>query len=256
MGARNLTDSATRRYLARIGLNEAPPVDVHGLETLQRAHLTSVPFENLDIYARRGVETGLDRSVPKIVEGHRGGWCFELNGAFSGLLAALGFEVRRLGATVLLPGALSEPSHLTLEVTLEFPFLVDVGFGDTFIKPLRLDLEGPQDGGSGEFAFVADGEDKTLFQVGGDGSLVPQYRFGPTEWGLQDFDVASERLQMETGSYWTRARFVTRLLAGGPDRVTLLKDRIKFRRNGVWSEQPITAHDWPGELERWFEMIP
>jgi len=241
VGARDLTDSDTLGYLARIGLSEAPPLDVRGLETLQRAHLTAVPFENIDVHARRGVETGLDWSMPKIVERHRGGWCFELNGAFSSLLAALGFEVRRLGATVLLPGALSEPSHLTLEVTLESPFLVDVGFGDTFIKPLRLDLDQPQDGGSGEFAILADREDKTLFKVEVDGSLVPQYRFGPTEWGLQDFDVASERLQSEPGSSWTSARFATRLLAGGPDRVTLLEDRIKFRRNGVWSEEPVTA---------------
>jgi arylamine N-acetyltransferase len=43
------------RYLARIALSEAPPVDICGLEILQRAHLTAVPFENLDVYARRGV---------------------------------------------------------------------------------------------------------------------------------------------------------------------------------------------------------
>lgn len=93
--------------------------------------MTTVPFENLDVHARRGVGTGLDWTVPKIVERRRGGWCFELNGAFSRLLNALGFTVRQLGATVLRSPASSEPGHLTLEVTLDELYLVDVGFGMT-----------------------------------------------------------------------------------------------------------------------------
>jgi len=246
----------TLRYLARIGLSEAPPVDLGGLETLQRAHLTAVPFENLDVYARSGVQTGLDWSLPKIVERHRGGWCFELNGAFSSLLTALGFEVRRLGAIVLLPPVSNEPSHLTLEVTLDLPYLVDVGFGDTFIKPLRLDLDARQDGGSGEFVIGTDGQVRTLFEVEDGGSLMAQYRFGRTDWAMEDFDAASERLQSEPGLSWTESRFATRLLGGGPDRVTLLSDRIKFRRDGEWREEPIAADEWAGTLEHWFEMIP
>lgn len=249
-------DSAdfTHRYLARIGLDEPPPVDVHGLETLQRAHLSSVPFENLDVYAQRGVGTGLDWSIPKIVDRNRGGWCFELNGAFSNLLTTLGFTVRRLGATVLVAPATRDPSHLTLEVTLDGPYLVDVGFGDTFIKPLRLDRDGPQDGISGEFVITANGDTRTLSQRQEDESLEPQYRFGPEEWELADFDDASERLQSESGLSWTRSYFATRLLDGGPDRVTLLNDRIRFRRDGEWTEEPVTDDAWAGELDRWFSM--
>jgi N-hydroxyarylamine O-acetyltransferase len=242
------------RYLARIALSEAPPVDICGLEILQRAHLTAVPFENLDVYARRGVETGLDWSIPKIVERQRGGWCFELNGAFSSLLMGLGFDVHLLGATVLLRDSSGCVSHLTLEVTLDVPYLVDVGFGDTFIKPLRLDLGGSQDGGSGTFAITADAGDRTLFLVEPDGMLTPQYRFGPREWSLGDFDSASHRLQTEPSLSWTESRFVTRLLDGGPDRVTLLSDRIKFRIDGTWTEEPVVPEAWERELERWFGM--
>lgn len=242
------------QYLERIGLNEAPTVDLSGLELLQRAHLTAVPFENLDVYARRGVETGLDWSVPKIVERHRGGWCFELNGAFSSLLTSLGFDVRRRGATVLLRHASDYVSHLALEVMLDVPYLVDVGFGDTFIKPLRLDLHEPQDGGSGVFVITADAGYRTLFLVEDDGSLAPQYRLEPGEWHLDDFDSASERLQTDLSVSWTEARFATRLLDTGPDRVTLLNGRIKFRVDGEWTERPVAAEDWEAELERWFGL--
>jgi N-hydroxyarylamine O-acetyltransferase len=247
-------DPLVASYLTHIGLSERPPLDLVGLEALQRAHLTTVPFENLDVYARRGVETGLDWSVPKIVERRRGGWCFELNGAFSSLLSAMGFSVRRLGATVLLSPASNDPSHLTLEVMLEEPYLVDVGFGDTFIKPLRLGSDEMQDGLSGEFVISTEGEFRTLSQIQDDGTLEKQYRFGPEEWALADFDEASERLQTEPGLSWTRSYFATRLLDRGPDRVTLLDDRIKFRRDGVWSEEPVAARDWANELDRWFCM--
>lgn len=251
-----MTDPNTLQYLARIGLSEPPPMDVDGLETLQRAHLTAVPFENLDVYAKRGVRTDLDWSLPKIVERNRGGWCFELNGAFSGLLTALGFKVKRLGATVLLPPVSSEASHLTLEVTLDAPYLVDVGFGDSFIKPLRLDLDAPQDGGSGEFVIKDDGRHRKLSRVEADGSLRGLYRFGRTEWAMEDFDVVSERLQTESGLFWTESRFATRLLDGGPDRVTLLTDRIKFLRNGEWREEPVAADMWAKALGRWFDLSP
>jgi hypothetical protein len=38
--------------------------------------------------------------------------------------------------------------------------------------------------------------------------------------------------------------------------VTLLKDRIKFRVDGVWTEEQVAAQDWAGELDRWFAMTP
>ena len=107
---------ATDRYLERIGFDGPIRHDVTTVEALQRAHLTAVPFENLDVYHRRGVATGIDWSVPKIVERGRGGWCYELNGAFSALLESLGFTVTRLGATVLLDDSTNpsgtDPDHL------------------------------------------------------------------------------------------------------------------------------------------------
>jgi arylamine N-acetyltransferase len=119
-----------------------------------------------------------------------------------------------------------------------------------------LDLEEPQDGGSGSFVIASEADGRTLFLVEDDGSLSPQYRFGPGEWALEDFRAASERLQAEPSLSWTESRFATRLLSGGPDRVTLLKDRIKFRRDGDWTAEPIATADWIGELDRWFDLVP
>lgn len=243
------------KYLTRIGVGAPPNADLETLELLQRAHLTAVPFENLHIFHRRGVETSIDWSIPKIVEDERGGWCFELNGAFASLLSAVGFEVKLLAATVLYGRTSSIPTHLTIEVRLDRPYLVDVGFGDSFIRPLPLDTPGPHDGGSGSYGF--DSADGTTTLVSHEeGKVVEHYRFDREARKLTDFDEASTYLQTEPGLQWTESPFATRLLDCGPNRVTLLEDRLKFRRDGQWTEHPITASEWPSTLQRWFGMTP
>jgi N-hydroxyarylamine O-acetyltransferase len=125
-------------YLQRIGATRRH--DVRTLGDLQRALLTAVAFENLDVYSGRGVRTDTDWSVPKIVAERRGWWCFELNGAFGALPEALGFSVRYLAATVLLDDRIDPiPTRLALEVTLDRRYLVDLGFGDSFMRPLPID---------------------------------------------------------------------------------------------------------------------
>ncbi len=191
-----------------------------------------------------------------MVSRYRGGWCYELNGAFSALLTALGFDVKRLGATVLFGDPSPAPDHLALEVRLDRPYLVDVGFGDSFIRPLPLDSAGPHDGGVGDFGFSPEGDETILVAHGDDGLPEPQYRFGLRPFDMREFDRASKRLQTEEGLKWTEGPFVTRLIDGGPDRVTLLRDRIRFRRAGTWSEESVTEAEWPEVLRRWFGMSP
>src|ERR1700674_1330952 len=85
-------------YLDRIAYDGpiAPTPEV--LRNLHRAHLFSVPFENLDIALGRKIVCDEAAFIRKIVERRRGGFCYELNGAFAGLLRAIGFQVTLLSA--------------------------------------------------------------------------------------------------------------------------------------------------------------
>jgi N-hydroxyarylamine O-acetyltransferase len=68
--------------------------------------------------------------VQKIVRQRRGGFCYELNGAFATLLTAAGYAVTLLSARVANAEGIAskEFDHLTLRVDLEESWLADVGF--------------------------------------------------------------------------------------------------------------------------------
>ncbi len=162
----------------------------------------------------------------------------------------------RLGATVLGEAPAATPDHLAIEVSLDRPWLVDVGFGDSFLRPLPLDDPGPHDGGSAKYAFEFNGDEVTLLELPAEDERVGVYRFDRTPRVMSDFDDVSRRLQAEPGLHWTERPFATRLLDGGPDRVTLVGSELKVRRRGVWRVRHVPPEDWPAELERWFGIDP
>ena len=245
------------RYLARIGFEGTPSVDVATLTELQRRHLTSVPFENLDIAlgTTEGQRVTVDAStnVDKIVEGGRGGWCFELNGAFALLLEAIGFPVIRLGAAVLLGGPSKVIDHLTLEVMVDQPYLVDVGFGDSFITPIALNRSGPHDGGTGTYELIASPQGTTLTHHV-DGIPTPDYRFKRVAHTMDQFGPISNALQSDPDKHWRSKPFATRLIDGGPDRVTLTGDRLKIARHGDVVEHRVAPDTWSTTLLDWFDI--
>jgi arylamine N-acetyltransferase len=128
-------------YLRRLGIPDPGEPSVEALFALHRAHVERIPYEVLDIQLGRWTSTQLHSAVRRIVQG-RGGYCVQLNTAFSVLLAALGYEVTRHAAGV--QGSASWPAaraevapHMSLSVRLDgVRWLVDVGLGDGLYEPL------------------------------------------------------------------------------------------------------------------------
>ncbi len=251
-----MEDPRPESYLRRIGLSEPPETDESGLAILMAAHLRTVPFENLDVYHRRGVPLDATQAVTKIVERGRGGWCFELNSAFALLLESLGFTVERLAASVLIgDGEPPTPDHLTLLVHLERTWLVDVGFGDSFTVPLPL----PESGGTTTDLDsrprphrLSRTGDELLLEALGDRGWAPQFRAVLRDVDLAHFAPASDRLQHTPGLHWTETRFATRLTPTG--RVTLLHDRLKYHQGDSITEVAVTEAEWHRLLAEIFSM--
>ncbi len=129
-------------YLARIGFTGPASPDLQTLRALHRAHVLSVTFENLDVQLGVTLDLDVAAAFDKIVRRGRGGWCYEQNGLFGAALQAIGFEVERIGATVMRSQdeAKAPGDHLCLLVDVDGePWLADVGFGGSLLEPLRLD---------------------------------------------------------------------------------------------------------------------
>jgi N-hydroxyarylamine O-acetyltransferase len=131
-------------YLKRLGRPAEPP-SLAALRRLHAAHVERVPYEALEIQLGRTTPLEPSASLTRILRG-RGGYCYHLNGAFSALLRALGYQVtRHLGGVQ--GSAADAPNlgrgHLALTVTglPEDPaatWLVDTGMGDGIHEPLPL----------------------------------------------------------------------------------------------------------------------
>lgn len=213
-------------YLARIGAARPRRADAATLAELQRRHLHAVPFENLSVHLGEDITLDRGRLVDKVVRRRRGGFCYELNGAFATLLGALGYRVTLIEARVIAGGeehALPY-DHLTLSVLPENgsgPWLTDVGFGEFSERPLRLDRRGPQRDPAGVFEIVdAEHGDVVVLQDG-----APKYRVSARPRKLSEFVPTCWYHRSSPDSHFTQKLVCTRLTDHG--RITLSGRKLK-----------------------------
>lgn len=131
-----LSDEHASRYLALLGVDAVRGgVDATTLAALQQAHVTRVPYENIDIY--RGCPPGIEplACVERVLAG-RGGYCYHLNGALVTLLEWLGADVDRHvsgvqgGAVEVAPGPNANHLGITARTPDGAEWFVDAGLGD------------------------------------------------------------------------------------------------------------------------------
>jgi len=221
-------------YLARVGLDGTVAPSTDALRTLHRAHLFAVPFENLDIHLGRPIVLEEVALVRKVVADRRGGFCYELNGAFAVLLEALGYRVDRLAAGVMGDGGFGpEFDHLLLLVRAPGdpdPWLVDVGFGDGFVEPLRaiVGRDQPRDGVT--YRLEAEGGALVLTRRVGDARSEAQYRFTLEPHRLDEYAEMCRYHQTSPESHFTRQRVCS--LATPEGRITLSEHALIVTRGG------------------------
>jgi N-hydroxyarylamine O-acetyltransferase len=224
-------------YLGRI--DAAPPqaLDAAALGGLHRSHQRTVPFENLSIHLSELISLTREDLLDKIVSRRRGGFCYELNGAFALLLQALGAQVIRVAARVSGDGGLGPPfDHMALIVTPadgSGRWLADVGFGSHSTFPLRLDERGEQDDPGGRFQ-LADAPDGDV-DVLKDGQ--PQYRVELRERSLADFGPTCWYQQTAPQSHFRAGTICSRLTSDG--RISLSGQTVIRTSGGVRSEEEL-----------------
>jgi len=169
---RPLSSAQLDRYLARIGVDRPHDATLKTLRAVHRAHLLAIPYENLDIHLGLRMTLDPEAMFTKLVDERRGGWCFEMNGLLGRALETLGFTVRYLSGAVgrSTRGWRAQGNHLLLLVTLDRPWIADVGFGDGLLTPLPLE--------PGSYR-----QDFLQFQITRDG---PRWRVDNHQFGAAD----------------------------------------------------------------------
>jgi N-hydroxyarylamine O-acetyltransferase len=230
-------------YLKRINYDGPLAPSAETLRELHRAHMLSVPFENLDIHLGRPIILDESRILSKIVDRRRGGFCYELNGAFAALLRALGFDVSMLSAGVArAEGGFSPPfDHMTLLVRLDERWLADVGFGDSFREPLLLDYRQEQVQEDGAYQISSDDQHLILMQRDNAGAWKPQYRFNLQPYQYEDYKEMCHFHQTSPDSHFTQRRTCSLATQGG--RITLTGMRLITTARGERQERELASEE-------------
>lgn len=247
-----LSPAALTRYLARVGHSGPTDVSLRTLRALHRAHLLAIPYENLDIHL--GIPVTLDREAlfTKLVDERRGGWCFEMNGLLGRVLETLGFEVRYVSGAVgrAEHGWRSLGNHLVLIVTLDRPWIVDVGFGDGFLTPIPLEVGSYRQ----DFLQYSVSRQGPWWRVhnhqfgGADG-----FDFTLTARRLEDFAHQCHELQTSPDSSFVRTLVCER---HEPDGLVILRSATlrEVRADGVHTRVLTDATDFARVLRERFDL--
>lgn len=227
----------TAAYLERINYRGPVVPSAETLRQLQNAHLLAVPFENLSIHSHEPIVLDDEALFDKIVLRRRGGFCYELNGLFAALLNAVGFDVKMLSASVANAQGEWGPEfdHMTLLVTLNERWLVDVGFGDSFIEPLPLDDRNEHLQRSRAYRVEEVNDRLMLLQKELNEDWKPQYRFTLEPHVYPDYAAMCRYHQTSPQSHFTQRRVCSRLTADG--RMTISQRRFIITRGTLREER-------------------
>jgi len=233
----------TQLYLDRIGYIGANTPTINTLSALQVTHLKTVPFENLDIYHHIPID--FLNSFDKVVKRNRGGFCYELNFLFDGLLKDLDYATTLISARVYdkEKGYGPEFDHMAILVTInQEEYLADVGFGEFAFHPLKIEPDRENDDPRGVFRIKNfDGEYMLVEKKDETGDFTPEYIFTKKERHPDEFNDMCHFHQTSELSHFTRKRMCS--LPNEEGRITLTGNTLKITTKEGVTEKEIETED-------------
>lgn len=229
-------------YFARLGLTGPCPPTLATLRAIVRAHITAIPFENLDVLLGRAIDLDPAAVERKLVHERRGGYCFEQNSHLLHVLRALGFDATPLSGRV----RVNRPrdytparTHCFVRVDLDgVPWLADVGVGALSpTAPLRFDTEDEQATPHEPRRLLREGAWDGLALRGPDARMLHQVRFGDAWHDVCELTMEPmPPIDREVGNWYTSAHpqshFRNRLIvarASERGRITVLNRELSVR---------------------------
>lgn len=219
------------RYFEKIGFTEKADVSLKTLSELQKRHLETFPFENLNPLCGLAVEIDLDSLKEKYLNDKRGGYCFEQNLFFKEVLRSLGFKVKSQLGRVGLEDLVLARTHLCTLVDLDgVPYTVDVGFGGHVpTQPIQLENSENQTTKFGVYRYLKEGTNYTL-QLEKDQDWLNLYTFDLNEYLFPDFIVANWYTSTHPDSNFTKNLMLS--IISGNQRLNLRNNTFSIYEEG------------------------
>ncbi len=243
------------KYLERIEL--APPsAAAEGLEllrTLHLAHRRSIVFENLDIQRGLPIRLDLESLERKIVDGGRGGYCFEQNTLFAAVLRESGFQPTTLLARVRRgPPEGWVRTHMLLLIRIDgLPWIADVGFGAVgLLEPMPLREGAVVQQGGLQYQLRREGIYWVLSMTDASSKVDDLYEFTEEPHTAADVEMANHFTSTYPGSIFRRSLTLQRATA---ERRTILRGGVfASYEAGLLREQPVTREELAGVARKEF----
>ena len=227
----------TREYLNRIDYTGKPRKDLDTLKILHEKHVFSIPFENLDVQCKTEIKLKKSHLYTKVIENLRGGFCYELNYLLWLLLTDLGFNVKLISARIFEGEKIGpEFDHMALLVDINRDnWLLDVGFGDLFVRPLNVEFEGEQFDGRNYFKIQNQSNKSYLLTMSKNGTdYEKKYLFKNERKVIEDFLEQCDFKQYSNSSYFVKNKVVTLPIENG--RKTIFNSKYSVKNGSVKSE--------------------
>lgn len=250
-------------YLQRLGVSARQGPSLALLQQLQRAHVQTIPYENLDVLAGNGISIDPVSLFHKIVAGRRGGYCFELDALFGWLLRQIGFDVEyRMGRVWLRdPEAIPPRNHGTHIVLVDgHKVIADVGFGGRAPRrPLDLSVIGQavddDDALDEPLRIIKAGEYGVMIQRRLAGIWSNQFSLEPIAAHAADLEAANHFQSTASTSHFRHHLFVGMFRHDGRDG--LFDMRLSRRRGSETAITTLTSGDQLAEtLDQVFGIDP
>ena len=235
------------QYLERIGFTGPVNHDGETLDRLIWAHISTVPFESLDLHEYGIVPSlNVDDLYEKFVVRHRGGYCFEQNTIFGQLLNDLGFLTYGTVVRLLRPNTtqLFPYSHKGLIAEAEGKsWYCDVGFGGPGPKGVVEIRDGEQIVGGQTFRGTIRPDNFLIERKTDDGWVNTMY-FAQRPIEPVDFEPLNFYIAMQPNSGFRLNRMVNLTLPNGSK--ALSGKHFTLRVDGAVTEKDVET---PEELE-------
>lgn len=245
-----------QEYLNRINYVGRIKINRNTLYELHKHHVLSIPFEDLDIHWKIPIKLDVASIYDKVVLRNRGGFCYELNYLFNNFLKKIGFESQIISSRIYGDHENLGPEfdHMSIIVKLEENWLLDVGYGDLFIEPIKIKDNHYKKDWFKTYRLNKTGATTYLLSESRNGKeFKKRYEFDKRPRRIEEFYDQCEFKQYSKDSYFVKNRICT--LPTNSGRITLVNNKLIKRTGELREEYEIkTASNYYRILKEEFKI--